>query len=111
VTGIRIGIARTGTRTGYLIAVMAACSPYVSAERLVVGDVRRISPDEEPEEWWAWLWPVAGGSMHTTASCDAADAETPEKLLERLQKRADKTGAWWKAAGPEKAAEASEAVA
>lgn len=90
----RILIARTGDRQGLVIAVLPPQDQYTSSERVVVGDVRQISPDDQPETWRAWLWPVAGGALHVTRSCDAADAASPEKLLEKLQKRAE-GGPWW----------------
>jgi hypothetical protein len=90
----RILIARTGDRDGYVVAVMPRDDPNVSGQRLVTGDVRRTSPDGEPEKWRAWLWPSAGGAMHVTQSCEAVDAAAVERLRERLQKRADKEP-WW----------------
>lgn len=91
----RILIARTGERSGYLIAVMPPEGPYVSGARLLVGDVHRISPGGDPEKWRAWLWPEAGGGMHVTRTCEAVDAGDLKRLGERLQKRADKDGPWW----------------
>lgn len=64
--------------------------------RLVVGDVLRVDGDgDEQEAWRAWLWPLAGGDMHTTRSCEAVDAPSVARLRERIGKRAAK-GAWWK---------------
>jgi|SRR6266581_1369524 len=80
---------------GLVIAVMPRESPYTSSARLVVGDVCRISRDDQPEKWRAWLWPVPGGAMHITQHCEAVDAPAPERLCERLQKRADGDGPWW----------------
>jgi hypothetical protein len=94
----RIAIARTGERDGLVIAVVPGEDPYVSSARLVVGDVRRISRDGEPETWRAWLWPRHGGAMHVTQSCAAIDAGTPELLLGKLQQRADGDGPWWRGA-------------
>ena len=91
----RILIASTGERGGFVIASMPPEGPYTSGARLLVGDVHRISPGEGPEKWRAWLWPEAGGAMHVTRSCEAVDAGDLERLGERLQKRADKDGAWW----------------
>ena len=91
----RILIARTGDRQGLAIAVLPPKDEYTSSGRVGVGDVRQISPDGEPETWRAWLWPVAGGALRITQSCEAVDAAAPEKLLERLQRRADKDGPWW----------------
>jgi hypothetical protein len=102
-TGPRIVIARTGDRSGFVIATMppagqehlAPSAQTRRGERLVVGSVHRVSTDEQPEEWRAWLWPLAGGAMLQTQSCDVIDAKSPGRLLERLQKRADKDGPWW----------------
>lgn len=99
----QILIARTGDRDGFVIAVtppdgqghLAPSAQTRSGKALVVGSVYRTSPDGEAETWRAWLWPVAGGDMHTTQSCEAADAPAPGRLRERLQKRADKDGPWW----------------
>jgi hypothetical protein len=91
----RIIIASTGPRSGLVIASMDPEGPYVSGARLTVGDVHRISFDEDPEKWRAWLWPEAGGALHVTRTCEAVDADALERLGERLQKRADKTGPWW----------------
>ena len=92
----RIVLTSTGDhRSGYLVAVMPAPDSYTSGARLVVGDVYRNSADGEPANWRAWLWPAAGGSMHTTQSCDAVDAPTPERLWDKLQKRVSKDGPWW----------------
>jgi hypothetical protein len=95
VTGPRILIASTGERSGLVIAVMPPSDPYTSSARLLVGDVHRISFDEDPEKWRAWLWPEAGGAMHVTRTCEAVDAGDLKRLGERLQKRADKDGPWW----------------
>jgi hypothetical protein len=91
----RILIASTGERSGLVIAVTPPESPYVSGARLTVGDVHRISFDEDPEKWRAWLWPEAGGVMHVTRACEAVDASDLGRLGDRLQKRADKDGPWW----------------
>jgi hypothetical protein len=95
VTGPRILIASTGERSGFIIAVMPPEGPYVSGARLLVGDVHRISFDEDPEKWRAWLWPEANGALHVTRTCEAVDAADLKRLGERLQKRADKGGPWW----------------
>jgi hypothetical protein len=103
VTGPLIAIGRTGPRCGFVIAAMppegqghlAPSAQTRSGQTLVVGSIYRTSPDGQPEEWRAWLWPVAGGDMHVTRSCEAVDAAAPEKLLERLRKRAGKDGPWW----------------
>ena len=92
--GPQVAIARTGERDALVIAVMPAPDSYTSGARLVVGSIYRNSPDGEPENWRAWLWPAAGGEMHVTRSCEAIDAGTPEKLQEKLQKRAGR-GPWW----------------
>jgi hypothetical protein len=91
VTSAQIAIASTGPRDGFVIATMPAGDPYTSGARLVVGSVRRISADESPEKWRAWLWPSPGGVMHVTRSCEAADAAALDRLRDRLQKR----GPWW----------------
>jgi hypothetical protein len=93
--GPELRIARTGERSGFVIAVMPPKDSYNSGARLVAGDVFRISRDEEPEKWRAWLWPSAAGVMHVTQHCEAVDAGTVQRLLARLQKRADKDGPWW----------------
>ena len=93
----RIAIASTGERDGLIIAVMPAADEYTSGATLAVGSVYRISRDVQPEKWRAWLWPEAGGALHVTQSCDAVDAGTPGLLRDKLQKRADKSGAWWAA--------------
>lgn len=98
-TAPRILIARTGDRDAFVIASMPRQDAYTSGARLVVGAVYRTSRDDQPEKWRAWLWPSAGGAMHMTQSCEAMDAPAPGKLLERLQKRADKDGPWWGEAG------------
>jgi hypothetical protein len=95
VTAAQIAIACTGPRDGFVIAAMPSEDPYISSERLVVADVRRISPDGAAELWRAWLWPAAGGAMHVAQSCEAIDAATTVELLERLRKRAGKGGQWW----------------
>lgn len=92
--GPRICLASTGERGGYLIAVLPPPEGFHNGPRLVVGDVRRVSADGEPEHWKAWLWPVAGGVMHVTQNCDAAENASPVRLLDRLQKRAEKEP-WW----------------
>jgi hypothetical protein len=92
--GPLIRVAMTGDRHGYVIAVMLAPDRYRGGECLVVGDVRRISADGEPEAWKAWLWPVAGGSVPVTQSCDAVESPNPVRLLDKLQKRADGES-WW----------------
>jgi hypothetical protein len=96
VTAPRILIVRTADSplAGLVIAVMPPESPYISSARVVVGDVCRISRDDQPEKWRAWLWPVPGGALHVTRSCEAVDAAAPETLLDRLQKRADREP-WW----------------
>jgi hypothetical protein len=98
VSAPQILIARTGPRDGLVIAAMPGKDPYTSGTRLVVGSVYRTSPDDkpvnQPGNWRAWLWPAAGGAMHVTQSCEAIDAATTEKLLERLRKRAGH-GPWW----------------
>jgi hypothetical protein len=94
VNGPQVAIARTGPRDGFVIAAMPGNDPYISGERLVVGDVRRISPDGQAETWRAWRWSAAGGAMHVTQSCEAIDAISEARLLERLRKRADQ-GPWW----------------
>ena len=91
----QILIASTGERSGLVIAVMPPEGPHVSGARLAVGDVHRISFDEDPEKWRAWLWPEAGGAMHVTRTCKAVDAGDLKRLGERLQQRADKDGSWW----------------
>ena len=48
----RIRIARTGERSGYLIAVLPPGGPYTSGAVLAVGDFR-ISHDGELEKWRA----------------------------------------------------------
>jgi len=90
----RIRIASTGERSGFVIAVMPRKDPYTSSARLAVGDVYRISRDDQPEKWRAWLWPEAGGAMHVTRTCEAVDAGDLRRLGERLQQRADKSP-WW----------------
>jgi len=95
VTGPRIILARTGERDGYVVAVMPGRDRYHSGARLAVGDISRISRDDQAEKWRAWLWPSAGGVMHVSKSVDAVDARTPEQLHGRLQKRADGDGPWW----------------
>ncbi len=90
-----VSIAMTGDRSGLIIATIPAPDRYHSGARLVVGDVRRISADGEPEAWKAWLWPAAGGVMHVTQSTGAIEAKTAKRLGERLQERAGKQGPWW----------------
>lgn len=87
----QILIARTGPRGALVIATMPAPDPYTSGDRLVVGDIYRISLDGGPELWRAWLWPSPGGVMHVTQSCEAVDAAASEKLRGKLQNR----GPWW----------------
>jgi len=94
VNGPLVRIAMTGDRHGYVIAVMPAPDRYGNGERLVTGDVRRISADGEPEAWKAWLWPVAGGAGRHGQSCEAVESPNQVRLLERLQQRADKES-WW----------------
>jgi hypothetical protein len=95
VSAPRIVIARTGDRQGLVVAVLPPQDEYTSSERVVVGDVRQISPEGQREKWRAWLWPAAGGAMHTTQSCTAVDAISETRLRERLQKRVGKDGPWW----------------
>lgn len=94
-----ITIAMCGDRSGFIIASLPRVDPYRMGERLVVGDVYRISHDGEPPEWKAWLWPLAGGNVRVTQSCDAATAISPERLRVKIQKRADEKGNWWKRLG------------
>jgi hypothetical protein len=91
----RILIARTGERFGLVIATMPAANEYTNGARLAVGSVYRISHDDSPEKWRAWLWPIPGGAMHVTQHCDAVDAGTPVLLCRRIQERADQDGPWW----------------
>ena len=95
----RIRIARTGERSGYLIAVLPPGGPYTSGAVLAVGDFR-ISHDGELEKWRAWLWPEAGGAMHVARACEAVDAGDLKRLGERLHQRADKSGPWWAGEAP-----------
>ena len=53
-----------------------------------------ISRDDQAAKWRAWLWPVPGGAMHVTQSCEAVSAGGLEHLRELIQKRAD-AGLWW----------------
>jgi hypothetical protein len=101
---IAITTALTGDRSGYVIATMppegqehlAPSARTRTGTVLVVGSIYRISRDDEPEKWRAWLYPSAGGDMAVTQSCDAVDADTAARLRERLRKRAGK-GPWWSA--------------
>lgn len=104
-SGPLISVALTGPREGYVLAY----APRVGEEDLLpsqrhhmgavlaVGSLFRRSGDGEPEDWRAWLWPVAGGDVHITRHCDAVDDKSPERLRDRLQKSADKEGPWWAA--------------
>jgi hypothetical protein len=98
---IRIELAPRGAG-GYIIATVPVEAEYVFPARIAVGDYRKVSADGEPEVWKAWLWPVAGGAMHVTRSCAAAERPTEAALLETLQKRARKAP-WWAAAAREAA--------
>lgn len=89
-----ITVALYGEGHGFIIAVIPRADPYHMGTSLVVGDVRKISAEGEPELWRAWLWPVAGGNLPVTQSCKASDAASTDTLRARLQKRAD-SKAWW----------------
>ena len=93
--GIRIELAPRGAG-GYVIATVPVEAEYTFPVRIAVGDYRQVS--EQPNEnWKAWLWPVAGGAMHVTRSCAAAERPTEALLLAALQQRARKAP-WWAAA-------------
>lgn len=89
-----VTVVLAGERSGWVVASVERPDPYHMGERLVVGDVHRISADGEPELWRAWLWPLAGGNLPVTQSCKASDAASPATLRARLQKRSD-SKAWW----------------
>ena len=99
-----VRVALSGDRLGFVIAALAhegeeELAPSLQAHRgtfLVVGNVYRVSADEEPEAWKAWLWPAAGGDMRAGQSCAAAEAKSARALGELLQKRAWKDGPWWR---------------
>lgn len=98
-----IKVALGGDRSGFVIAVLAfegeenmpSSQQLHRGATLVVGSVYRVSPDGDPEEWKAWLWPVAGGTgMRTGQSVEAMETRSLPVLKRKLQKRADQ-GAWW----------------
>jgi hypothetical protein len=98
---IRVDVVTCG-RSGFIVAVETTDSKPgagydwdQSGTYSVVGKVYRTSPDGEPEDWKAWLLPVAGQSTPRGQSTDAAQAASPERLRDRLQKRADEKGPWW----------------
>lgn len=99
----RIELALTGPSSGYVIAILPPPDGHWSGARLVVGDVRDLSaydqpegfPRKGPEAWKAWLWPEAGGALHVTQTCQAAEAGSAEKLLEKIRRTA-KAGPWWR---------------
>lgn len=62
---------------------------------LVVGSIRQEQHGDGPESWQAWLWPVAGGNVPVSQSCDMAHAGSLKDLRDLLQRRVDKNGAWW----------------
>lgn len=102
--GPTLHVATRGPRDAWLVATAAPQGQehLPPSQRtnmgtaLVVGSLYRRSEDGKPEDWRAWLWPVAGGDMRMTQSCEAFDGASPERLRERLQKRADKDGPWWR---------------
>jgi hypothetical protein len=94
-TETTVRVARTGPRTADIIATVPSGDQYLSPVTIVVGSCRRISADEEPELWRAWLWPAAGGSMHVTQSCNAVERPTLRMLEKALIRRVAKEGAWW----------------
>jgi hypothetical protein len=97
-----IAVTLAGDRSGFIIASaphpgeehLAPSARTRMGTTLVVGKVYRVSADEEPEEWKAWLWPVAGGDMRMGQSCEAMESQSLGLLRRRLQKRADQ-GTWW----------------
>lgn len=103
-SGPQIILARTGQRDALVIAAIppggqeqrAPSAQTLRGETLVVGCAYRFSKDGEvPEDWRAYLWPVAGGNMHVTQSCEAVGAPALGQLRDKLQKR----GPWWDGEG------------
>lgn len=90
----------TGERHGWVIARYSNRDEGFWAdlgETLVVGGVfRRFrrSPDGEPGEWRAYLWPLAGGALRIGQSVDVIDAPDVKALGKRLRDRASREP-WW----------------
>lgn len=100
---IRIDVATTG-RSGFVVAVEttdrepgAGYDWDATGTALVVGQAGRRSLDEEPEEWKAWLFPVAGQYPPTGQSTTAFTAGSPELLAAALRKHHAAKGPWWAA--------------
>jgi hypothetical protein len=90
-------IAMTGERDGWVIARYSNRDQGFWAdhgETVVVGSVFRRSPDGEPGEWRAYLWPLAGGAMRMGQSVDVIDAGDVKTLGKRLRARAGREP-WW----------------
>jgi len=94
-TEVTVRVARTHDRAADIIATVPSGDQYLRPATVVTGSCRRISRDGEPEQWRAYLWPCAGGSMHTTQSCDAIDRKTVDLLGKALGHRLAKEGPWW----------------
>lgn len=94
-----ISVAMSSDSHGWVIAVIPSEDRYVMAASLLVGTVRADGGyDSEPggkPEVKAWLWPQPGGAMRLGTHCDAVTAPDVKGLRDKLQKRADKDGAWW----------------
>jgi len=90
-----IAVALYDDRHGWVVAALEPASDYCSPQRLVVGDVGRVSGDGQRDAWKAWLWPEAGGALHVSRSCAAVEAPSPEGLARALRRRAEKEGTWW----------------
>jgi hypothetical protein len=98
---IRIEVVTAG-RTGFIVAVDstdrepgAGYDWDASGTAAVVGQAGQRSLDGEPEEWTAWLWPVAGQYTPLGQSTEAFTAPGPQALADRLRKRHTAKGAWW----------------
>jgi hypothetical protein len=98
---IRVEVVTAG-RSGFIIAVEGSDSEPgagydwdASGTALVVGQAGRRSMDGEPEEWTAWLWPVAGRYTPLGQSAEALHRATPTDLAIALRKRHAAKGAWW----------------
>jgi hypothetical protein len=98
---IRIDVVTSG-RSGFIVAVETADRPPgtgydwdATGTYSVVGKVHRTSPDGEPEEWKAWLLPVAGQCPPRGQSVTARTAPATAMLAAKLRDLHEAKGAWW----------------